>query len=183
MPASKGIGYYNHGPHLHEYLEEFHRDVFSHYDCMVLAEAPMISPKKALEYIDEHNKPVLDMMIQFATQDADCLFMDFNHIPFSLRKLKRAYSGWQNGLEGRGWNMLYIENHDHPRMVSRCDSEKFRSESAKMLVVCSYTEKEVPFSAPKGFDISSARLILQNYAKPEPSLLKPYEVRVYLLEK
>jgi len=145
MPASKGFGYFNHGPHLHEYLEEFNRDVFSKYDCLTLAEAPMIKPKKALKYIDESNAPVLDMMIQFDTQEADCLFMDFNHIPFSLRKLKRAYRNWQNGLEGRGWNMLYIENHDHPRMVSRYGSEKYRVESAKMLAASYLFLKGTPF--------------------------------------
>ena len=145
MPASKGINYFNHGPHLHEYLEEFKRDVFSNYDCMILAEAPMVTPKKALEYIDESQNPVLDMMIQFSTQEADCLFTDFNHMPFNLRKLKKAYSAWQNGLEGKGWNMLYIENHDHPRMVSRYGSEKFREESAKMLAVSYLFLKGTPF--------------------------------------
>ena len=145
MPASKGFNYFNHGPHLHEYLEEFKRDVFSNYDCMILAEAPMVTPKKALEYIDESQNPVLDMMIQFATQEADCLFTDFNHMPFNLRKLKKAYSAWQNGLEGKGWNMLYIENHDHPRMVSRYGSEKFREESAKMLAVSYLFLKGTPF--------------------------------------
>ncbi len=145
MPASKGLFYFNHGPHLHEYLQEFKRDVFSHYDCMILAEAPMVTPKKALEYIDENNNPVLDMMIQFATQEADCLFTDYMHMPFSLHKLKRTYSAWQNGLEGRGWNMLYIENHDHPRMVSRYGSEDFREESAKMLAVSYLFQKGTPF--------------------------------------
>ncbi|MBQ2706574.1 MAG: alpha-glucosidase [Agathobacter sp.] len=145
MPASKGINYFNHGPHLHEYLEEFKRDVFSQYDCMVLAEAPMVTPKKALEYIDESQNPVLDMMIQFATQEADCMFTDFYHTKFNLRKLKKAYSAWQNGLEGKGWNMLYIENHDHPRMVSRYGSEKFRVESAKMLAVSYLFLKGTPF--------------------------------------
>ena len=145
MPASKGFNYFNHGPHLHEYLEEFKRDVFSKYDCMILAEAPMVTPKVALKYIDETNEPVLDMMIQFATQEADCLFTDFNHVDFSLRKLKRAYSQWQDGLEGKGWNMLYIENHDHPRMVSRYGSEKFREESAKMLAVSYLFQKGTPF--------------------------------------
>ena len=145
MPASKGFNYFNHGPHLHEYLEEFHRDVLSKYDCMILAEAPMVTPKVALKYINETDEPVLDMMIQFATQEADCLFTDFNHMPFSLRKLKKAYSAWQNGLEGRGWNMLYIENHDHPRMVSRYGSEKFRDASAKMLAVSYLFLKGTPF--------------------------------------
>ena len=145
MPASKGFLYFNHGPHLHEYLEEFKRDVFSKYDCMILAEAPMVTPKTALKYIDESNDPVLDMMIQFKTQEADCLFTDFNHVKFSLLRLKRAYSAWQNRLEGKGWNMLYIENHDHPRMVSRYGSEKYRKESAKMLAVSYLFLKGTPF--------------------------------------
>ena len=145
MPASKGFLYFNHGPHLHEYLEEFNKDVFSNYDCMTLAEAPMVTPKKALKYIDEANHPVLDMMIQFKTQEADCLFTDFNHMPFSLRRLKKAYSSWQNKLEGKGWNMLYIENHDHPRMVSRYGSEQFRKESAKMLATSYLFLKGTPF--------------------------------------
>ena len=145
MPASKGFFYFNHGPHLHEYLEEFNNEVFSKYDCMTLAEAPMITPKKALEYIDENNKPVLDMMIQFKTQEADCMFTDYFHVKFNLRKLKRAYTSWQNKLDGKGWNMLYIENHDHPRMVSRYGSEKFREESAKMLAVSYLFLKGTPF--------------------------------------
>ena len=145
MPASKGFLYFNHGPHLREYLEEFNRDVFSKYDCMTLAEAPMVTPKKALEYITENKEQVLDMMIQFKTQEADCLFTDFNHVPFSLRRLKRAYSAWQNKLDGKGWNMLYIENHDHPRMVSRYGSEEFREESAKMLATSYLFLKGTPF--------------------------------------
>ena len=45
-----------------------------------------------LEYINEKNNPVLDMMIQFKSQEADCLFTDFNHMKFNLKKLKKAYS-------------------------------------------------------------------------------------------
>ena len=145
MPASKGIFMFNHGPHLHEYLEEFKRDVFDKYDAMILAEAPLVTPKKALEYIDEHNKPVLDMMIQFATQEADSFMTDYIHMPFNLRKLKRTYSKWQTELDGKGWNMLYIENHDHPRMVSRYGSDDFQKESAKMLAVSYLFQKGTPF--------------------------------------
>lgn len=171
MPASKGFFYFNHGPHLHEYLEEFNRDVFSHYDCMILAEAPMITPKKALEYIEESNNPVLDMMIQFKTQEADCLFTDFIHVPFSLRKLKRAYSSWQNKLEGKGWNMLYIENHDHPRMVSRYGSEKFREESAKMLAVSYLFLKGTPFIY-QGQEIG-----MSNWYPSDPNMYEDVQTR------
>ena len=171
MPASKGFNYFNHGPHLHEYLEEFKNDVFSKYDCMTLAEAPMVTPKTALKYIDETNEPVLDMMIQFATQEADCLFTDFNHMPFSLRKLKKAYSSWQDGLEGKGWNMLYIENHDHPRMVSRYGSEKFRKASAKMLAVSYMFLKGTPF-VYQGQEIG-----MSNWYPSDPEMYEDVQTR------
>ncbi len=171
MPASKGFNYFNHGPHLHEYLEEFKRDVFAKYDCMTLAEAPMVTPKTALKYIDETKEPVLDMMIQFASQEADCLFTDFNHMPFSLRKLKRAYSSWQQGLENKGWNMLYIENHDHPRMVSRYGSEKFREESAKMLAVSYMFLKGTPF-VYQGQEIG-----MSNWYPSDPEMYEDVQTR------
>ena len=66
-------------------------------------------------------------------------------MPFNLRKLKKCYTKWQDALEGKGWNMLYIENHDHPRMVSRYGSEKFQKESAKMLAVSYLFQKGTPF--------------------------------------
>ena len=171
MPASKGFFYFNHGPHLHEYLEEFNKDVFSKYDCMTLAEAPMITPKKALEYIDENNSPVLDMMIQFKTQEADCLFTDFVHVPFSLRKLKKAYTAWQTMLDGKGWNMLYIENHDHPRMVSRYGSEKYRVESAKALATSYLFLKGTPFIY-QGQEIG-----MSNWYPSDPNMYEDVQTR------
>ena len=145
MPASKGILNYNHGPHLHEYLQEFYRDVIADYDCMILAECPMVTPKKALEYIEEGVTTEFDMMIQFETQCADSLFSDWMPVPFSLHKLKSAFSSWQTALEGKGWNMLYMENHDHPRIISRYGSERYRNASGKMLAVSYLFQKGTPF--------------------------------------
>lgn len=144
FPVYKGIRFYNHGPHIHEYLSEFKTEVLDHYDCMTLAEAPLVSPKKALGYIDE-KKGQLDMMIQFQSMCADCLFSDYFHTPFSLRKLKKAWSSWQYKLEGKAWNMLYLENHDHPRVISRYGSEQFRVESGKMLAAAYLFQKGTPF--------------------------------------
>ena len=144
FPIYKGMPLYNHGPRIHEYLAEFKEDVLDHYDCMTLAEAPLVWPEQALKYIDEE-KGQMDMMIQFQCQCADCFFSDYMPTKFNLRKMKRAFSSWQYKLEGKAWNMLYIENHDHPRIISRYGSEKFWKESGKMLAACYLFQKGTPF--------------------------------------
>ncbi len=144
FPIYKGMRKYNHGPHIHEYLAEFKRDVLDHYDCFTLAEAPLVWPKRALKYIDEE-KGQMDMMIQFQCQTADCLFTDWLPTKFNLRKMKRAFSSWQYKLKGRAWNMLYIENHDHPRIISRYGSEKYRTESGKTLAASYLFQQGTPF--------------------------------------
>lgn len=50
----------------------------------------------------------------------------------------------------------------------------------KLLVVCSFTDKETKLRIPKGFDLAKAKLVLQNYPDAAASLLRPYETRVYL---
>ncbi len=147
VPGFSGILKYNHGPHIHEYLQEFREDVLQHYDCMTLAEAPLVTPKRAMEYISEldpkHHD--IDMMIQFQCMCADCLFSDYVPMKFSLRRLKRSFRKWQVKLHGKAWNMLYLENHDHPRVISRYGSEKFRTESGKSLAVSYLFQQGTPF--------------------------------------
>ena len=85
------------------------------------------------------------MMIQFQCQCADCLFTDYMPMKFSLRRMKKAFSDWQYKLSGRAWNMLYIENHDHPRIISRYGSEEFWAESGKTLAVSYLFQQGTPF--------------------------------------
>jgi oligo-1,6-glucosidase len=85
------------------------------------------------------------MMIQFQCQCADCLFTDYLPTKFSLRRMKKAFSQWQVKLAGKAWNMLYIENHDHPRIISRYGSEKFPVESGKTLAVTYLFQQGTPF--------------------------------------
>lgn len=145
LPFNKGIFKYNHGPHVHEYLAEFRNDVLNDFDCMTLAESPIVNPKTALKYIQESPDSEIDMMIQFQTMCADCFLTDYLPLPFSLRRLKHAWSKWQKKLDGKSWNMLYIENHDHPRIISRYGSEKYREQSGKMLAVAYLFQKGTPF--------------------------------------
>ncbi|MBQ5866008.1 MAG: alpha-glucosidase [Oscillospiraceae bacterium] len=145
FPIYKGMPNYNHGPHIHEYLMEFKKDVFDHYDSMTLAEAPLVSPKKALSYIKEDESGQIDMMIQFQCQCADCLFTDYLPTPFILQRMKLAFSNWQKKLYGKAWNMLYMENHDHPRIISRYGSEEFREASGKALAASYLFQQGTPF--------------------------------------
>ena len=145
FPIFKGIRFYNHGPHIHEYLQEFRRDVLENYDCMTIAEAPLVTPQRALDYIEESDTNEIDMMIQFQCMCADCFFTDYMPRRFSLKRLRRAFSSWQTQLDGRGWNALYLENHDHPRVISRYGSEQYRVESGKMLAVSYLFLKGTPF--------------------------------------
>ena len=145
FPIYKGMPHYNHGPHIHEYLMEFKRDVFDHYDCMTLAEAPLVSPKMALSYIKEDHTGQIDMMIQFQCQCADCLFTDYLPTPFILQRMKHAFSNWQKKLYGKAWNMLYMENHDHPRIISRYGSEEFREASGKAIAASYLFQQGTPF--------------------------------------
>lgn len=145
FPIYKGMPHYNHGPHIHAYLMEFKKDVFDHYDCMTIAEAPLVSPKQALSYIKEDESGQIDMMIQFQCQCADCLFTDYLPTPFILQRMKHAFSSWQRKLFGKAWNALYIENHDHPRIISRYGSEEFREESGKALAVSYLFQQGTPF--------------------------------------
>ena len=54
--------------------------------------------------------------------------------PLHLPDLKANLAAWQLGLAGRGWNSLYWDNHDQPRIVSRWgDDGEHRVASAKSL--------------------------------------------------
>ena len=131
IPIGAGLEHIMDGPHIHEYLGEY-RKVTDEYDCFTVGEAPMMTPGKALNYIDESKKE-LDLMFHFQHISCDAFVMDYIQKPFSLKQMKKAFSAWQDKINGKAWNTLYIENHDHPRIISRYGSEKYRVESGKML--------------------------------------------------
>ena len=144
LPVATGIEHYRKGPHIHEYLREFRRDVINKYDCFVVGESPMTSWRDAVEFTSGEDRE-LDMMISFDHMSADCFIVDTLVLPFSLRKLKRVMGHWQRILHEKGWNALYIENHDHPRIISRYGSEKYRTESGKSLATMCFMQSGTPF--------------------------------------
>lgn len=145
LSAATGMQYYTNLPKVHDYLAEFKRDVLDFYDCFTVGEGPRMEPAVALSYVKEGPNKVLDMMINFAHMEADCFITDFMQRPFKLTKLKKAFTKWQKEMYGKGWNALYLENHDHPRIISRYGSEKYRVESGKMLAASYLFQQGTPF--------------------------------------
>jgi len=127
-------------------------------------------PKRALKYIDEEHGQI-DMMIQFQCMCADCLFTDYIHMPFSLRRLKRAWRNWQTRLAGKAWNVLYLENHDHPRIIQRYGSDQYWKESGKMLAVSYLFQQGTPFV------YQGQELGMLNWYPTDPNLYEDVQTR------
>ena len=143
LPIIGSMMHYKDGPHIHEYMREF-REVCDEYGAVQIGEGPMTSLGNAKKYLSGDTKS-LDMMFSFDHMTADCLFTEYIHRPFKLIRLKKALSKWQYGLEGRAWNSLYLENHDHPRVISRYGSEKYHRESGTALALCYLFLHGTPF--------------------------------------
>jgi oligo-1,6-glucosidase len=125
------------GPKLLDHLAEMKREVLSKYDCMTVGEAPLATVKQGVEITNEETGS-LNMLFQFEHMDLDSvgghMLGKWALKALDLRDLKATMTRWQNALEGRGWNSLYLSNHDQPRPVSRFgDDKRYRVESAKML--------------------------------------------------
>lgn len=145
IPVAAGMEHYMDGPNLHQYLSEFRKEVLDNYDCMTVGEAPMMTPEKALKHIAEGPDQELNMMFNFQHMEADCMFVSWIKMPFSLKKLKKVYTNWQTKLYGKAWNANYIENHDQPRVINRYGSLEYREESAKMLATMYICQSGTPF--------------------------------------
>ncbi|MCR5485002.1 MAG: alpha-glucosidase [Clostridiales bacterium] len=145
LPVGTGLEHYTNGPKVHDYLAEFKRDVLDKYDCFTVGEAPMMTPKLAKKFIQEGDNKVLDLMFHFQHMEADCFLTDWITIPFKLRKMKKAFSRWQKGMYGNAWNALYLENHDHPRIINRYGDVNYRVESGKMLAAMYICQSGTPF--------------------------------------
>jgi len=135
--------YLNH-PKIHAYLQELKTDVLSKYDCFTVGETAFTNPQAALSFVAE-DVGELDMVFQFDHMAADCHFVKWFHKPYRVIHLKRPLFLWQTRLQDKGWNSLYLENHDQPRSVSRFGSEILRHASAKMLATMLYFQQGTPY--------------------------------------
>ena len=135
------IKYYGVGPHLHDYLQEMNREVFSKYDIMTVSEGAGSSPEDAIKFVDPDRKE-LDMAYHFESVDIGSHLKDFG-----LVKYKQIFSRYDEAFKDKGWLSIFLANHDQPRMVSKFgnDNPEFREVSSKMLSTFVMTMRGTPY--------------------------------------
>lgn len=127
---------------IHDYLDDICKNTFCRYDIMTVGEANGVSVEEAEEWVHEDRKK-LNMLIQF---EHIGLWSTDAEKRIDLPKIKEVLSRWQKGLEGKGWNALYVENHDIPRITSkRGDTEKYWEESATSIATMYFLMQGTPF--------------------------------------
>ena len=134
------------GPRLHEFVRELSKEAFIEPGLVTVGEAWGADMDQAKLY-SAADASELSMVFQF---DHICVDRDgdgpWGSRPFSLPRLKRVMERWQRELYGQGWNSLFLDNHDLPRIVSRWGDEgEYRVESAKMLATMLHGMAGTPY--------------------------------------
>jgi oligo-1,6-glucosidase len=142
-----GSPFYVCGPRNHEFLQEMHRRVLAGRDRDLLAvgEMPGVTVDEARRFTDPARGEV-DMVFQFEHVRLDQGATKWDPHPLRLRDLKASFGRWQAGLAEVGWNSLYWNNHDQPRIVSRFgDDGAWRVRSAKLLATLLHLHRGTPY--------------------------------------
>jgi len=134
------------GPTLHERLQEMNQKTFGHRDIVTVGETWGATPEIAKLYSNPSRKE-LSMVFQFehVTAFHDETFGKWASKPVDFSVIKDILTKWQVELKDNGWNSLFWNNHDLPRVVSKYGNEKYHQESAKMLATMIHMMKGTPY--------------------------------------
>ncbi|MDU2672905.1 MAG: alpha-glucosidase [Clostridium sp.] len=151
------------GPKLHEYLQEMNKAALEGNDLLTVGETWGATPEVAKLYSNpERNE--LSMVFQFEHIGLDQIEgkEKWDVKPLDLLDLKKVLSKWQTELDGEGWNSLFWNNHDLPRIVSRWGNDKeYRVESGKMLATLLHGMKGTPYIY-QGEELGMTNIRLEN---------------------
>ena len=127
---------------IHELLDELNENTFSKYDIMTVAEANGVNAEQAEEWVGDENGK-FNMVFQFEHLD---LWNNEDDQEFNVKECKDILTRWQYGLHNKGWNALFIENHDIPRAVSTWgDDKNYWKESSTALGLMYFMQQGTPF--------------------------------------
>ena len=134
------------GPRVHEYLAGMNDRVF---DRALLTVGEMVGPElptaHARRYLDPEEDG-LSMLFHSEHMLLDRGERVWDREEWSLSELKAVFNRWDEGLTETGWNALYLNNHDQPRLVSRFgDDGEYRRESATLFATLLHTLRGTPY--------------------------------------
>jgi oligo-1,6-glucosidase len=185
LPSAPGNGryesggkYFMNGPRVHEFLQEMNREVLSKYDTMTVGECLGASVEDANHYANNEDTE-LNMIFTFEHMDLDVgPGGRWDVKPWKMADLKAVMTKWQKGLEGKGWNSLYLNNHDQPRMVSRFGNDStYRVESAKMLGTFLHMMQGTPYIY-QGEEIGMTNVKFEIHDYNDVEILNMYREKV-----
>ena len=142
-----GSAHSTNGPRIHEFLHEMYGAVFRGRPnrTLTVGETPGVTIDDAIAYTDPAREE-LDMVFQFEHMGLDYGTSKWDVQPLVLTDLKATLGRWQEGLADVGWNSLYWNNHDQPRIVSRWgDDGVHRVRSAKLFGTLLHLQKGTPY--------------------------------------
>lgn len=160
----------NNGPRLHEFLRELSAETFQKGCLVTVGEAWGADIPRAKLYSAPDGSE-LSMVFQFEQMVLDQQpgkdKWDLAPLPFV--KMKQSYARWQQGLHGCGWNSLFLDNHDLPRIVSRWgDDGEYRVQSAKLLATMLHGMQGTPYIYQgEELGMTNVRLPLEQYQDVE----------------
>lgn len=135
------------GPRLHEFLRELSHEAFQEPYLVTVGETWGANVERAKLYSAPDGSE-LSMIFQF---EHICLDQQpgkekWDLAPLPLVELKKCFERWQQSLHMQGWNSLFLNNHDLPRIVSRWGNDTiYRVESAKMLATMLHGMQGTPY--------------------------------------
>ncbi|CAI9386969.1 MULTISPECIES: glycoside hydrolase family 13 protein [Bacillaceae] len=141
------LGITGNGPKLHDYLQEMNEKSFGNYDVLTVGETWGATPEIAKLYSNPARNE-LSMVFQFEHIGLDEQEgkQKWDLKPLEIKQLKSILAKWQTSLGNEGWNSLFWNNHDLPRIVSRWGNDKeYRVESAKMFAILLHLMKGTPY--------------------------------------
>lgn len=154
-------------PGIDLFLSEFVERTTKNYDVMTVGEANGVNIEDAERWVGEENG-YFNMIFQFEHLG----LWEANEDGLDLSELKAVMTKWQKGLEGRGWNALFIENHDLARSVSTWgDDSGLRKTSAKALATFYFFLQGTPFIY-QGQEIGMTNIQLETIDEYRDSGLK-----------
>ncbi|MER0124929.1 glycoside hydrolase family 13 protein [Franconibacter daqui] len=125
-----------------DYVDDICGNVFNHYDIVTVGEMNGLDAVHAEEWVGE-NRGRLNMVFQF---EHVRLWEPQAGLRPTPAVLKKIFTSWQEALEGKGWNALYVENHDVTRITSRWgDTEHHWRESATCIAAMYFLMQGTPF--------------------------------------